>query len=491
MNQDPDFEISADMRLLELQRSALGLAPPDRTRWETRYTAESSPGLETPVEEFTRESAVVAVEAAAAPNSGVIPGAVVTVSLSVANEGGATARNIIAAVPLPAGGSYRAGSFTRDGRSASDDEAEHFFGNGMRIDKLEPGGRASFIWKLGVRLGAKPLVIAPQVRADEGAVIGARPISIGRKDQPNSVFGTELSRIDAALFEPKPLIAVEIPVNDLPFYELDAEEEIAHEAADAALSSHTVRDEPESALQPEIGAATESTMPPAEIQHEPIEASREAVALYSRFDRATVAFFERTFNGSKTPTILSHCILGSALACTVNAEGNDELSLKRHLDAQSQVLHRIQLHERLGKKEPIAEYAGQLLAQLDQIRPRPLQQPSFGKDVIMLEAELSEPTLGVLAKIQEDRDRWDFVKARQLTLALQAQRVAGIPADSPAAVALENALRVYAQTAMTTLQKLFVRLRIDRTTGVLFQSEPQLDATARAVIAAFVAALEK
>jgi hypothetical protein len=44
---------------------------------------------------------------------------------------------------------------------------------------------------------------------------------------------------------------------------------------------------------------------------------------------------------------------------------------------------------------------------------------------------------------------------------------------------------------MTTLQKLFVRLRLDRTTGVLFQTEPQLDAAARALVSAFKNALSE
>ena len=484
MSQDPEFEISADMRLLELQRSALGLAAPDRTRWETRYTAESSPGLDVPVAEFSAKSAVLAVEASASPRSDVIPGAVVTLSLRIVNEGAVAARGITVSVPLPGGGSYRAGSFLRDGRAAQDEEAERFFGNGLRIEALEAGVRASFVWKLGVRLGAKPLLISPQIRAEQGAIIGAHPLSIGRKDQPNSVFGAELLRIDPALYEPKPLIAVDIPADELPFYELDTEEEIVHEAADAALS-------PAVQVQPTLTPALEPE-PPRALEEKPIEVVREAVVLYGRFDRATVAFFERTFNGSKAPTILSHCIFGSALACSLDDGLKDALGVKRHLDAQSQVLHRIQLHERLGKKEPIGEYTGELLARLDEIRPAPVGGTSFSKDAVILETELSEPTLGVLAKIQEDGAlRWDFVKARQLTLALQAQRITGIPPDSAAAVALENALRVYAQNAMTTLQKLFVRLRIDRTTGVLFQNEPQLDVAARALVNAFVQGLGK
>jgi hypothetical protein len=149
----------------------------------------------------------------------------------------------------------------------------------------------------------------------------------------------------------------------------------------------------------------------------------------------------------------------------------------------------MQLHERLGKKEPIGEYAGELLAALRDLRPAPVAAATAIKDVVLLQNEVLEPTLAVIAKIEDDRARWDFVKARQLTLALQAQRIAGISSDNVAGAALENALRVYAQTTMTTLQKLFVRLRIDRTTGVLFLNEPQLDSAARALISAFRAAI--
>ena len=116
------------------------------------------------------------------------------------------------------------------------------------------------------------------------------------------------------------------------------------------------------------------------------------------------------------------------------------------------------LHEKLGKKEPIGEYAGQLLAQIEAIVPapvRPLTQSNA--DRLVLVNELHEPGLAVVRKIAEERARWDFIKARQLTLALQAQRVV-LDSDAKAA-AVDNALRAYAQHAMTVLQKLFVRLR--------------------------------
>jgi hypothetical protein len=147
------------------------------------------------------------------------------------------------------------------------------------------------------------------------------------------------------------------------------------------------------------------------------------------------------------------------------------------------------LHEKLGKKEPIGEYAGKLTAGIDAIAPRPVRPAaSPGADRLALSNELHEPALVVVRKIAEERDRWDFVKARQLTLALQAQRV--LLDDDARAAAIDNALRSYAQHSMTVLQKLFVRLRIDRTTGVLFQADAALDAAARVLLAALASALQ-
>lgn len=497
MNVDPDFELSADMRLIELQRASLGLAAPAPTAWQSRTLGDGMAGIgdEKPPE---ARSAVINATVAANPSSGVIPGAVVTATFSVVNEGAAAARSVVIGVPLPGGAGYRPGSFIMDGRGGNEERAEQFLGAGIALGDMAPGERHTFVWKLGVRLGTQPLLFSPSIRAGGAAIVGARTLKVERKDRASIAFVGEIERADPALFAPKPLIPVEIPADELPedelpFYELDAEETLVHEAADAALSSAAppvVVPEPPPAVvaaerepQPEPGPEPEQE-PEAEAA-----APRVAVVLFAKFDRATIAFFERTFAGSKPPTILSHCIFASALACSTDENGVDKLGLRKHLDAQSQVLHRIQLHERLGKKEPITEYAGQLLADLDRAQPAEIQHVVAPKNALFLETELTEPTLAVIAKIHEDRARWDFVKARQLTLALQAQRLAGLDPNDPASAALENALRSYAQTAMTTLQKLFVRLRIDRTTGVLFQTEPQLDIAARTLVGAFKNAL--
>jgi hypothetical protein len=364
-----------------------------------------------------------------------------------------------------------------NGRTAGDDDADELFGAGLKLGTVAAGARITLLWKVGVRMGTKPLLVIPQVRARNAAVIGGGPLVVERKGSL-SAFAGELAVADRAMFEAQPLIPVEIPADELPIYELDAEEAIIFEAADAALSSAVTREH-----EPQVERAEPVRAPEPEPEPEPKAAPlREAVVLYGVLDRATLAFFERTFNGSKDPTILQHCIFASALACASDVDGNDNLGLRAHLAAQSQILHRVSLHEKLGKKEPIGEYAGTLIANIDAIAPLPVRDRAPERDRLTLANELHEPALVVVRKIAEERERWDFIKARQLTLALQAQRV--LLDDDARAAAMDNALRAYAQHSMTVLQKLFVRLRIDRTTGVLFQTDPALDAAARTLLSA-------
>lgn len=500
------------MRLVELQRAALGVASPERSTWESHTGAEGSSVVPEPPQQL--HSAVLAVETTATPAGEVIPGAILTVALSVANEGVETAKNVRVAVPLPGGATYRNGSFVRDGRPLLDDAADEFFGTGTAVGSIAPKSRVTFLWKVGVRLGNKPLVIAPTVSADDTAVVGAQPVIVSRKAESAGAFAGEVLRLDRALYD-------EPTDEELPIYELDEEEIIEHEAADAALQGEyrpPLEPAPQPMpppLQPEPAPPPDQPAPvpepgvpepepyipeppaqppdvePAAQEPAPAPAAapvREAVALYGRLDRPSIAYFERIFNAVKPPTLLNHFILGGALACTRSFEGEDVAGLKAHMDAQGQLLQRIVLHEKMGKKEPIGEYAGKMLARVDQFAPRPVRASPLPDDpnVTLLEVELETPTLAVLGKMQEDSTRWDFTKARQLTLALQARRIkANAPLDRIENA--ENALRLYAQTAATQLQRFFVRMRIDRTTGLLFANDETLDAAARTLVSALAA----
>ncbi len=479
--RDPDFYLSADMRLVELQRKALGLEPAERADWESRGAVDGPS-----IPEFTpevHESAVVNVILSATPDSGVIPGAIVTLALSVANEGAVPARGVTVGVPLPGGAAYRAGSFVRDGGPAYDEFAERFFGAGIAIGDIPAKSRVTFLWKIGVRIGERDLVVAPQVAVIQGAAIGGVPLSISRTTSAARPMPVQKHAPAApARIEPQSL-----PVAIVPFYELEPDEEAAFVAGEAAIA------QPEPIVpkaEPIIVPKAEPVVvpePAVEVKPKPAPA-REALVLLGSFDRTTLSFFDRTFSGSKPAALLQHCIFASALACGRDyTTGEDTAGLREHFDAQSQILHRIVLHQKLGKKEPVGEYAGQLRTHVAGLASASLGAPALtsDRDRLILEVEISAPSRAVLTSIEAESARWDFVKARQLTLALAAQRVVGDVGDAAMRTTLEHALRAYAQATMTSLQRLFVRIRIDRTTGVLFLADPALDAKAIEVLDAF------
>ena len=491
--REPDFEESADMRLVELQRASLGVAKPELGAWNTRAAAEVAAGPQQPEPEV--HGAVLALELTATPAAGVIPGAIVTLALSLVNEGTKAAGNARVCVPMPGGAAFRNGSLIRDGRPVLDEMADELFAAGLPLGTIAAGSRVTLVWKIGVRLGNKPLVIAPTATAEETAVVGARTLVISRKDGAAAGFAAEVERVERAL----------------PIYELDEEETLEHEAANAALSpaaeyrppmeppmpSAPPPSQPEPlpppdqpAPIPDPGAPEPEPSMPAPPEEppsiEPAAAARSAVVFYGRIDRPSIVYFDRMFNGDKPPTLLSHFIFGGALACKA-APGEGSPALERHMQAQQQLLQRLVLHEKMGKKEPIAQYTGQMLADTAEFKAAPVSEPAMPDgNAVLLEAELETPTLGVLEKMQEDPARWDFTKARQLTLALQARRVIARAPEERIAAA-EQALRAYAQTSGTQLQRFFVRMRLDRTTGLLFTGDETLDAAARRAIAALTA----
>ncbi len=142
MAREPEFDESADMRLVELRRAALGVAAVPRGPWESQLEIDGSPETVEKIAEAL--SAVLAVDVHATPSEGVIPGAIVTLSLSLANEGAKPARDVRAIVPLPGGAAYRNGSFMRDGRPLLDDAADESVRR-WSADRKHRTGRARYL----------------------------------------------------------------------------------------------------------------------------------------------------------------------------------------------------------------------------------------------------------------------------------------------------------------------------------------------------------
>ncbi|MGZ6129895.1 MAG: hypothetical protein ACXWMY_17165, partial [Vulcanimicrobiaceae bacterium] len=202
------------MRLVELHRAALGVPSPPRPSWESRFS-DDGPVVEVGPEQ-PAASAVLAIEATATPANDVIPGAIVTVTLSLSSEGAEPARNVRVSVPLPAAATFRNGSFVRDGRPQLDDAADELFGEGLSIAEIPPRARVTLLWKIGVRLGNTALAIAPLVRAENTAIVGAKRVVVSRKAEPRMSFSGEVSRE----------VARTAPESEFPFYELDEEEQL-------------------------------------------------------------------------------------------------------------------------------------------------------------------------------------------------------------------------------------------------------------------------
>lgn len=508
MSRDPDFEASADMRLLELQRSALGKTAQTPSRWISRAGTDAAILSETPIPQL--RGAVLHAALSSTPTKLVIPGAVVTISLAVANGGGATAEGISVGVPLPGGCAYRPGSLERDGRALGEADSESFFGAGLRIPILGGGARTTFLWKLDVKAGLAPINLVVNLSAQSAAALTGMPLRISRASNAaqQGAFAVEVRHS-----QPTP--------EELPFYELDDEEALVHEAANAALSSAAPPLETPTVQPPAPAAPAPSEAfapapleafapappvdvmpppsphvpatiaPPVPAPPPPVETTRMALMLCVRIDRASIAYFERTLAGSKAPTLLAHAMLSGALACRDRLpEGDDPAGLRDQLADQAQLLQRLMLHAKLGRKDPISEYAGPLTARLSELEPAALDPAFVAPRVpgaITLGVELTPAASATLAALTHDSAQWSFLRGRQLVHTLAARRLLS-EADSRVTHALEAALGDYARLTETLLQRLFVRLRVDRSTAALFQTDPNLDGAAQRLIALLGAA---
>ncbi len=215
------------MRLMDHQRRSLGLRPPERTRWRTRLAASLA---HVPVPEeppIERAGAVVSCLSSASPASGLVAGAVTTITVALHNEGPAVAGNVLLALPLPPALAYRPATLHIDGRD-DDASAPALFGAGLALGDLAGGQRKTILFKAGVRSVVEPVQLVPVVKAERAAILGARPLVLERAVLAPGAF-TQAVVAEAAVAGPA-------SGGELPFYELDDEETIAAEALDAALS---------------------------------------------------------------------------------------------------------------------------------------------------------------------------------------------------------------------------------------------------------------
>ena len=174
------FERSADMRLVDLQRVRIG-APAPRLGWERHGGAlPHGPAADddaVPAERGPLLSATLEAQ----PRSGLIPGALVTASIAIVNDGTEPVAGIRAVLPLPRGVHFAPGSFCIDSAERDDDLAEDLLAGGIPLAPLAPGERRTVVLRFAVESGIEDVVLLPHLRADGRAgITGPRGLRLTR-----------------------------------------------------------------------------------------------------------------------------------------------------------------------------------------------------------------------------------------------------------------------------------------------------------------------
>lgn len=467
------------MRLLELQRRALGKEAPPRSNWmpERSDTADGIVLEEQPAPQL--QGARIAVTLSASPDRNLIAGAVVTVTLVLHNEGSSAATGFGANVPVPASMGYRPGTFMIDGRPASEADAEAFFGPGYTFAKLEAHQRLSVLWKLDTFEGTTPLTLSPHVTAKDAAVLGAAPVRLKRGEKVRKQRPVPPKYVPAA------------PEPERPFYELDSDEEATLET-EFEPSAATAHEAPlfvmPEVLPPEPAPVTPEPEPLA-AEPEPVAAEPEPVAaapqprLYCTIDAGSLRLIQKLFESSSFGQ-LPHYSLQNSLACVV-ADGGKDLGLQAHFSAQNSMLGRALLMRRLGKTVNVGEFSrgSYGFEKLKDI----LSSPQTGAKPSRLYLDLTQADVDFCAPVANLDALPGFIRLRQLAVALQCRTIAHD--DDEVRRNIERLLEAYASAARNSINRTFVRSKLDRNFDVFGAADTATDDLARELIAALEEAL--
>lgn len=473
------FDQSADMRLVELRREQLGITKPAAPSWQSR-TAVDLPFGQPPEATPPEAGAVLTLTVTANPDSGLIPGAVVTLALSVINEGAKAATKTLVRLPLPAAMVYRPGSMQIDSREASDNQAEQLFGIGLELGTLAGAQRRTVLLKLTTKASLEDPILAPSLSSADAAVVGAKAVRLDRKAAPTA-FSANVSRAMPA---------------ENPVYELEPEEALPYEAVDAALTSVVA---PEAASVPPVEPAPPGVpapeavpAPPAPPKTAPVQVARTRTsapvqqvtgpALTTSIEKTKVATLAQFFAATRSFGMVAHYLLLSALACSRTLPRDDaNADIASFFSAQDALLTKALIAKRLGKNVALDDVAAPLPA-FPPVFPASAPMPSAGESgVVVLLRTFSINELEFIGRAVANAGSPPFTRSGQLSVGLCAKTV--LAADRSKAEICERALTEYAANASSEINRLFVRARLDKRTDLFGASSPQLDERARAVLA--------
>jgi len=481
MNDDR-FERSADMRLMELQRARIG-APAPRLDWE-RLGGALPHGA--PLEDVSGErGALLSATLDAQPRSGLIPGAQVTASIAIVNDGTDPIAGIRAVLPLPAGLRFASGSLRIDATDRDDDVADDLLGAGIALAPLGPGERRTVVLRFAVESGLDDVMLLPHVRADGGTgITGPR--------------GLRLTRGARRALEP-------FAAPERPFYELD-DEEIALEAEPdepivplqpvSAVVQPIEHFEPVLPPPPEPPAPAAIAVPEPEPEPEPDPepdapsaptgpqaAGNGSFVLEVTLDRARIASLRALFTG-KPLGMLAHYLVLNALATRrpLSGEG-DSAALTDFLEHQERLLSRALISTRLGKNIAPESVAAPLPAFPPDLPDRddPFAMDPAPAGSVTLVRAFRPSEVAFIARTLGNESAHPFLRAAQFFVGL-APGDAAVD-DEHARARAAAVFLAYATQAAASISRIFLRAKLSRSIALFRESDPELDAAGVAALA--------
>ena len=383
------FERNADMRLLEFRHNEPGKgAPPNKRQAGSSFSAESivASQPDAAIEDAPR----LRVTIAAAPKTGVIPGAVVGIAVDVFNDGTAPAPESKLLMSIPVETEYRVGTLRVDGREPQ--APERLFAAGLPIARL-PGATSSKVtFQLGVLPGVNTLYLQPRLQTNGVPVVGTAGITIKRgasapaaPEAPIPFYELDDEEADAVAAESaEPIMP---PVLDRVIEEPPAAAAPAPPAAlptpapappppTATVTQTPVIPSPVEGQPPTFAFIAEPPAPPTPVIVEPppaviaepppalrrlkepaapqkaplgaAAAPAERMIRYRTLGNNDIALLDRLFTPD-VPGIIAHYVVISSIACIEPGEGEDNSGYGAFLRRDIELLGRALVHSRMGK----------------------------------------------------------------------------------------------------------------------------------------------
>jgi hypothetical protein len=494
------FERNADMRLLEFRHNEPGKGAPANKR-----TAGSSFGAESIVS--TTPDAVIEdaprlrVTIAAAPKTGVIPGAVVGVAVDVFNDGTAPAPESKLLISIPVETDYRPGTLRIDGREPQ--APEQLFAQGLPIARLPGGTSAKVTFQLAVLPGVNTLYLQPRLLTNGVPVVGTAGITIKRgasapapAEAPRPFYELEDDEIEEVAKESAEPILPPILFDRIeapPLFELPAPPAAAapveapapaplpvepaaaapvpaplappraakitrKAAVKAAPTAPTPAPAAEPEPEPTPAAAEPSAILP--LQTPPTAAKAPLLAAPAPAERMTryrtlanndIALLDRLFTPD-VPGIIAHYVMISSIACSEAGDGEDTSGYGAFLRRDIELLGRALVHSRMGK----APQYRIVQADLDELA-LPWQQatpPQSFPPQRRLHRDLRKPEWQAIAGLIQPSERDATLRTRIALLALAGSTFDGV--DRRATEECESALAAYRSSVLAWLVPLCV-----------------------------------